>query len=80
MKRVNNITIFLLLQLFLCGEQYHYQIMCTVRLITTDYRSLKPVIVHVSCLIQVRSVITRCLLLFFIALCSFTVSLFIIMK
>ena len=58
-KPVNNVTIFLLLLLFLClcGEQYYCQIMRTVRLITMDYTSFKPLIVHVSCLIQVRSVI-----------------------
>ena len=39
------------------GEQYHYQIMCTIRLITMDYTSFKPLIVHVRCHLEVRSVI-----------------------
>ena len=55
MKRVNNVTIILLLLLFSYGEQYHCRRMRTVRLIIMDYTSLKPLIVHVRCLIQVIS-------------------------
>ena len=40
------------------GEQYHYQIMCTVRLITMDYTSFKPLIVQVRSVIYQMSIIS----------------------
>ena len=49
--------LFVIVVVVFCGDLYHYQRMHTVRLVTMDYTSLNPLIVHVSCLIQVRSVI-----------------------
>ena len=41
------------------------QIMCTVCLITIDYTSFKPLIVHVTCRLQVRLVIYQTSLIIF---------------